>query len=495
MLTFGAALIIPAVALPNIRLTPILSLRTVSILLIITTFLSFNTINFSAMESNISLYNNLINVSVLSQSFDCFILFVGAFAIIPWAPYYISSTDKNITNNVNEYSLFIIFSLTGSTLLISSANLVTIYLAIELQSFGVYILAALYSDSKSATGAGLKYLILGGLSSALIIFGSAIIYSTYGITNLDGIIRLIITENSINSINSTNISNILSGGIIGLCLLGVGLLFKVSAAPFHQWAPDVYQGVPTIVTTWLAVIPKISIIGLILILTIGINTNNNNIPWINLLILSSILSLIIGTILGLSQQLLKRLLAYSTISHVGWLLIALIIDTKESNGAFLFYLSQYTITSFLTFIVILAFGYSIGRDVFTIKDLSGQIKQQPQLAISFSLCILSIAGVPPIIGFFAKQNILSVALDQHYNFLALLGIITSIIAATYYLRIIRVLYFENSVEIISTNNNQTISNVHSFIIACLTFILALYILNPSIILNSSTLLALSIHTN
>ena len=254
------------------------------------------------------------------------------------------------------------------------------YLCIELQSFAVYILATLYRNSESATAAGLKYFLLGGLSSALILLGSSIIYSNTGLTNFEGIYNLlsVIVDNTNNEQNE-----VVLPVIFGLLLIGSGFLFKVSAAPFHNWAPDVYDGTPTIVTSWLSTMPKISIFVFLLELITGLqgslecislNTMSDftgnyfagNI-WKNLLLAASLLSLVLGTVLGLSQYRIKRLLTYSTISHVGFLLLALAINTEESVESFLFYIIQYSLTNVNVFLILLAFGYSINKIVYSLS--------------------------------------------------------------------------------------------------------------------------------
>src|SRR5271156_3371492 len=295
-----------------------------------------------------------------------------------------------------DYSIIVLFSILGSSLLISSFDLISLYLSIELQSFGLYVLSTLYRDSESSTSAGLKYFLLGGLSSCLILLGSGLIYSYTGVTNFESLYLL-------NSISDIDQQYVIQGLSLGLIIIFVGFLFKIAAAPLHNWSPDVYDGTPTIVTTWLTIIPKISIlifllelqsqIGIIggiktkIISSTGYLTTVDSMPSLlpieglaslgttlsaslapvavviglpvlkTLLLISSILSLIIGSLLGLAQIRIKRLLAYSTISHIGFLLLALAINTEQSIDSFLFYLIQYTITNLNVFLIILALTY------------------------------------------------------------------------------------------------------------------------------------------
>ena len=461
---------------------------------------------------------------------------VGTLILLGWGPV----TEKSIVQSgttvvptISEYSLLILFTSMGATLLLSSSDLVSMYLSIELQSYGVYILATLYRDSESATSAGLKYFLLGGLSSALILLGTALIYSYTGLTQFESIYTLVQVTGSDSIASSASYSD---GVTCGLLLIGIGFLFKVAAAPLHNWAPDVYDGVPTIVTSWLTTMPKISIFVFLLELQSGLEGSFESLSlllgddtsiniWKNLLLIASVLSLIIGTVVGLSQYRIKRLLAYSTISHVGFLLLALAINTEESIESFLFYLVQYSLTNVNTFLILLAFGYIMSTsksyllssrasnkqsinstDIQFIDQLKGQFKENPLLGFSLALCLFSMAGIPPLIGFFAKQMVLYSSTHGGYYFLSIIAILVSVISASYYLQIIRVIYFDTqdsnsdtiSVYTNNTENTQnsitadTITNVHSLLIASLTMIIVLFVLQSSILLNSCHILALSL---
>jgi NADH-ubiquinone oxidoreductase chain 2 len=269
----------------------------------------------------------------------------------------------------------------------------------------------------------------------------------------------------------------------------------------------VYDGTPTIVTTWLTVMPKISIFVLLLTLhslTEGIGLSFGDVTvnvWQALLLVSSLLSLIVGTVVGLAQFRIKRLLSYSTISHVGFMLLALGVSGQESIDAFLFYLIQYSLTTLDTFLILLAFGYlihsrqssgSTTTDVQFISQLSGQFRQNPVLALSMVACLFSMAGIPPLMGFFAKYAVLYTSIHNGYYFLALVGILTSVVSAAYYLRVVRVLYFEDSSNS-SSQSPELLTSTHSYLIAVLTFFIVLFVLQPSIILNSTQLMAMSIY--
>lgn len=516
MLVLGIFSLMTAVALPNVNISPILLTRVASIVLLYAAALSYNALDIQAIGPGVSIYSGLFQVTSVSQSMDTFIFLTGAMILLPWAP--VTNVVRAQTQavftavpTIAEYPLIILFTTCGATFLVSSADLVSLYLSIELQSFRVYILATLYRDSESATSAGLKYFLLGGLSSGLILLGSALVYAYTGLTNLESIFSIL----SVGGVD--NLTSGLGPCIIGLTILVVGFLFKVSAAPFHNWSPDVYDGVPTIVTTWLAIMPKISIFVFLLELQSGLGFTGASLSllidgvsfdvWKNLLLVSSLLSLIIGTVVGLAQYRIKRLLAYSTISHVGFLLLALAVNSEESIESFLFYIVQYSITNLNAFLIVLAFGYVMhstvtrsdgnGTDIQFISDIAGQFRANPLLGLALTVSLFSMAGVPPLVGFFGKQIVLYSALHSGYYFLSFVAIVVSVISASYYLKIVRVIHFDNIKTSDSLTNNMTskVSNYHSFAIASLTMAIALFVLKPSIILNSTSLLALTLFHN
>jgi len=571
MIFLSILILIVAKALPscNINLSSILFTRISAIIFIYAGVLSFNSLYIQSIGSGIGIYSGLFHVTTVSQLIEVFLLIIGSLILIAWPlkTNLLSQSNKldNLTiqqkdvkelyknNYSSEYSLIVLFSTLGASLLISSSDLVSMYLSIELQSFGLYILSTLYRDSESSTSAGLKYFLLGGLSSCLILLGAGLIYAYTGLTNFESIYSLI----SVSEINY-----IIQGLSLGLILIIVGFLFKIAAAPLHNWSPDVYDDTPTIVTIWLTIMPKISILILLLELhtqigfigglnsliinTSGyaeflnsitsISTNINEIDnrlilsplslitdvseynsiYIlkNILLISSLLSLIIGSIVGLAQTRIKRLLAYSTISHIGFILLALAINTEQSIDSLLFYIIQYSITNLNIFLIIIALGYIIKntKTEFTIKDikfiseLKGQFFLNPLLSLSLSICLFSMAGIPPLIGFFSKQFVLYSAVQSGYYFIAIVAILVSVVSASYYLKIIKVLHTEtedikqDSESILSNNiesnldnyKDNLLTNFHSFLISSLTLSILLFILKPSLILNSTQLLSLSL---
>ncbi len=539
-------ILIVAIALPSINrnISPNLYLRISSLLLLYTGALAFNAFYIQSIGSGIGIYSGLFQITLFTQLFDIVIVLTGSVILIAWPLINHKFIDNNLELNeaghnilsINnyriKYSIIVLISTLGSLLLVSSSNLITLYLSLELQSFGVYILASLYRHSELAISAGLKYFLLGSLASCIILLGCGLIYTFTGLTNLESIYSMI------SVIDNNN--NILLGFSLGLILIFIGLLFKIAAAPLHNWAPDVYADSATIITTWLTIIPKISILLLLfeiqthinLIENINIilelnplnNIINNNYLWSkNLLLISSLLSLLIGTILGLAQSKLKRLLAYSTISHVGFILLALAINSEQSIEALIFYIIQYTITNLNTFLIIILFGYIIKNsfrdliqsimvedetgtenDINYISELKGQFFSNPVLSISLTICLFSMAGIPPLIGFFSKQFVLYSAIQNGYYFMSIIAIIVSIISASYYLKIIKIIFTEEvntsedsdkEIKIINNLNSNSeieISSTNSFIISTLTLSILFFVLKPSILLNSTTILSLSL---
>lgn len=469
-------------ALTSRRDKSILFSRIVILGLISTSFLALNNLFIKPLEKGIGIYGGLFNVTTFTQTFNIFIFIISAVILTLTAFYprkvYIKehsslynllflkfTYNKNTISNkmgeqfrIIEYALIIVFILCGAVFLISTADLISIFLSIELQSYGLYILSTLYRDSELATGSGLTYFLLGGLSSCFILLGSALLYANSGTTSLDNI-YIITSMSEVNSL--TNFITWYEPYYLHLSLIimSVGFLFKVSAAPFHFWSPDVYDGIPTIVTTYVAIIAKISIFAFFLELVYYTESNFFDFSWKNVLLLSSLFSLIIGSVLGLTQFRIKRLLAYSTISHVGFILLALSINSAESIQSYIFYILQYSLSNLNAFIILVTIGFTFYLYVYKDKESKEELVDQnnspiqlinqikgyfyinPFIAISLSITLFSFVGVPPVIGFFAKQMVLSAALDNGYIFMVLIAIVTSVIGAGYYLHIVKQIFF------------------------------------------------------
>lgn len=459
----------------------ILYSRISSIILLYSMIVSFIAYEITMLGKGLGLYGGLIHSTVKTYFFQHFILFLTLIIgnLTAFYPrkviieqysslykrlfYSFIYKSTSILNKMGEqfkiieYSLMLLFVVCGALFLISSSDLVTVFITLEFQSYALYLICTFYRNSESSTAGGLMYFLLGGLSSCFILLATGFLYVNSGATALD---NLYIVNNIGNNTldfftywyNSYYINT-------SLLIMSVGFLFKVSAAPFHFWSPDVYDAIPTIVTTFVTIIAKISILILLLELVYYTSKSVFNFNWTSSLIISSILSLVIGTVLGLTQTRIKRLFAYSTISHIGFILLGLSINSVESIQAFMFYLIQYSISNLNVFIILLSIGYLFycynykGKEDYNnlqdknyspvqyINQLKGYFYINPLLALCLSVTLFSFIGVPPLLGFFGKQMILSAALDSGYIFISLVAILTSVIGAGYYLVVIKQIYF------------------------------------------------------
>jgi NADH-quinone oxidoreductase subunit N len=370
-----------------------------------------------------------------------------------------------------EFSQLILLSTLGMMLLVGSGDLIMLYLAIELLSLSFYVLASIKRHSQHSTEAGLKYFLLGALSSGLLLFGMALVYAFTGATSF-----VAISEFLWYSSSSTEI-------LIGVTFIIIALLFKLAAAPFHMWAPDVYEGSPTIVTAFFAIVPKIGTLGVLILLLTG--------PFLSLfnelqpiLLFSACLSLIVGSVGALNQAKMKRLLAYSAISHIGFLLVGLLPNSLLGIHACFVYICLYIVMSFNTFAFVLA-NFRHGN---FITQLSGLSRQNPILAFTFAFTLLSIAGVPPLAGFYSKYLVLLQAVNNEFFGVALIGIICSCIAGFYYLRIIRWMFFKHDLTfhlkdigdaLYPSNTNVSVSLVQSLILGSTLFIILTFLVYPT----------------
>ena len=326
-----------------------------------------------------------------------------------------------------EYPILIALSVVGMMVMVSAADLLTLYMGLELQSLALYVVAAMRRDSGKSSEAGLKYFVLGSLSSGLLLYGASLIYGFAGTTNFSGII------------------DVVQGGalpiglLFGMVFVIVGLAFKVSAVPFHMWTPDVYEGSPTPVTAFFATAPKIAAMGLLARL---LTDAFGRVPgdWSQIIAVLSLLSMFLGSIAGIGQTNIKRLMAYSSIAHMGFALMGLAAGTAVGVQAMLMYMAIYALMNVGVFAWIL----SLERDGQPVSDLAGLnqfARTEPVKAIAVLILFFSLAGVPPMLGFFAKLGVLNAAVDAGMGWLAVAGVIASVIGAFYYLRIVYYMYF------------------------------------------------------
>ena len=340
----------------------------------------------------------------------------------------LSSKDYVKSNSIDkiEYPIIILSSTLGMVLMISSYDLMIFYLGLELQSLSLYILASFKRNNERSTEAGLKYFVLSALASGLLLYGCSLIYGFTGSTNFE--------------IISTNLNEANTGAVFGIVFIIVGLAFKVSAVPFHMWTPDVYEGSPTSVTSFFALVPKIAAIS-VFIRFMYVPFINVISQWQTIIIFLSIASMILGAVAAIGQNNIKRLMAYSTIGHMGYALAGLATGTNQGIQSTIVYLTIYLVMNLGAFGCI----FMMKREnIFyeNINDLSGLSKNHPMLAFSFLIILFSLAGIPPLAGFFAKFYIFMAVIEVKMYALAIIGLVTTVVSSFYYLRIVKVVYFD-----------------------------------------------------
>ncbi len=336
-----------------------------------------------------------------------------------------------------EYPVLVLSSILGMMVMISSNDLIVFYMGLELQSLSLYVLASFNRDNLLSTESGLKYFILSALSSGILLYGFSLIYGFSGSTNFNEI--------------SINISDFQYGLTFGIVFILVGLAFKISAVPFHMWAPDVYQGSPTSVTIFFAILPKIAALT-VFIRFLYVPFVNMIDQWQMIVIFLSIASMAFGAVAAIGQKNLKRLVAYSSISHMGYALAGLTTVTNEGIQSSIIYMSIYLVMNLALFSCI--FMMRRNENYFeNIDDLSGLSKNHPILSFAMLIILFSLAGIPPLAGFFAKFYIFKAVIEQSMYFLAIVGLLSTVIAAFYYLRIIKIIYFDPEKEKYDTDHH------------------------------------------
>ncbi|MEM7508731.1 MAG: NADH-quinone oxidoreductase subunit NuoN [Pseudomonadota bacterium] len=325
-----------------------------------------------------------------------------------------------------EYPVLIVLAVLGMMMMVSAGGLISLYMGLELQSLALYVVAAFNRDSARSTEAGLKYFVLGALSSGMLLYGASLVYGYTGSTRFDVISDVIAAE---------GVSLGLTFGLVFLC---AALAFKISAAPFHMWTPDVYEGSPTPVTAFFATAPKVAA-GVLFARALFDGFGNAVSDWQQVLVFVAIASMFLGSIAAIGQHNLKRLMAYSSIGHMGFALVGLAAGTEAGADSLLLYLSIYVVMNVGVFAFILSMERD-GNPVATIGDLSGLSKTRPAQALAVAILMFSLAGLPPMVGFFGKFFVFKAAVDAGLAPLAIAGAIASVIGAYYYLNIVRIMY-------------------------------------------------------
>ena len=334
---------------------------------------------------------------------------------------------------IYEYPLLILFSILGMLIMISANDFISLYMGLELQSLSLYVLASMKKDSSKSSEAGLKYFILGALASGFFLFGVSLLFGIAGTTTY--------TELSLILVNYENYSPLLALAIV---MILCSIAFKLSAAPFHMWTPDVYEGSPTTVTAFIAVVPKIAAVAII-VRVLYIPFGNIYEIWYQILVMISVVSIYVGAFGALVQDNIKRLMAYSTIGSIGYVLLALSAGSQEALQGALIYITIYTISVMGSFVAIV-FMEKDNIALEKISDLAGISKTDPYTAICFSILLLSLAGLPPFAGFVGKFYIFRSLIIEDLTWLAVIGVIGSVIAAYYYLKLIKIMYLDSAEE-------------------------------------------------
>jgi NADH-quinone oxidoreductase subunit N len=378
-----------------------------------------------------------------------------------------------------EFPVLMLLSTIGMLMMVSANDLISLYVGLELQSLALYVIAAFRRDFAKSSEAGLKYFVLGALSSGMLLYGASLVYGFAGTTNFT-----MLASQFAN--HSLSIGHAGIGLVVGLTFVAAGLAFKISAVPFHMWTPDVYEGAPTPVTAFFAVAPKVAAVALfvrLLIEPFGTMVEE----WRQIIYFTSLASMILGSFAAIGQTNIKRLMAYSSIGHIGFALVGLAAGTELGVRGVMFYMAIYIFMNIGTFGVILCMRQN-GRMVEEISDLAGLSKTHPMLALAMLIFMFSMAGIPPAAGFFAKLFVFQAAIEAHLYSLAIMGVLASVVGAYYYLRIIKVMYFDEPVEAL----DRTISGEVSLVIAGTSLFTLLFFFFPAPLLNGAASAAASL---
>jgi len=375
-----------------------------------------------------------------------------------------------------EFPVLILFATVGTMVMVSANDLLSLYLGLELSALALYVLATFDRDNIKSAEAGLKYFVLGALASGMFLFGASLVYGYTGTTNFTAIADLFRAN------DDTQIA-IAHGAIIGMVLIAVGFCFKISAVPFHMWTPDVYQGAPTVVTMLFATVPKIAAMAVFIRILLG--PFSEMLPdWRVILQITAVASMVVGALGAMTQTSIKRLLAYGSIGHIGYALVGVAAGTQEGIKAVLIYLTLYLFMAIGTFGFVLLMRRN-GEQVDELSDLSGLASTRPRPALFMLIMMFSMAGIPPFAGFFGKMFVFLSAIQSGLYTLAIIGVLTSVVAAYYYLKVVKIIYFDPVKEPM----DRYIPTVAGVVLTICALVTALFFLYPTPILNAATIAA------
>jgi NADH-quinone oxidoreductase subunit N len=419
--------------------------------LLITAIITFNE---TSNIDRVTLFNNSVVIDYMSSLMKIITL-LGAFLVLVISPTYL----KTFMIYKIEYPVLILSSVLGMMVMISSNDLIVFYMGLELQSLALYVLATFNRDQIKSSEAGLKYFVLSALSSGLLLYGCSLIYGFSGSTNFNVISNQLNTDEYVLT--------------FGIVFILVGLAFKISAVPFHMWAPDVYEGSPTSVTLFFTMVPKIAALT-VFVRFLYVPFLNLIDQWQMIIVFLSIASMLFGAIAAIGQTNIKRLVAYSSIGHIGYTLAGLATGSNEGIQSSIIYISIYVIMNLALFSCLLMLKRN-NQYYEEIDDLSGLSKNHPLLSLSLLVILFSLAGIPPLAGFFAKFYVFKAVIEQSMYFLAIVGLLSTVVAAFYYLRIIKIIYFDKEKE----KYDQDHSLWLKFSLTFSTILILLYFIFPS----------------
>lgn len=383
---------------------------------------------YSPSSGRILLFADMFQVSLYAAFVKILVLAAAALGLV-------LSINYNQREGIArfEFPVLILLATLGMMMMISANDLIALYVGLELQSLALYVIAAFRRDSVKSSEAGLKYFVLGALASGMLLYGSSMVYGFAGSTNFTALAQ------ALTAADATNV-----GIIVGIVFVIVGLAFKVSAFPFHMWTPDVYEGSPTPVTAFFAAAPKLAAMGLFVSVMVG-PFGKLAPQWQQVVILISMGSMVLGAFAAINQSNIKRLLAYSSIGHVGYALIGLAAGTEAGYRGVLIYMAIYVAMTIGAFAAVLCMKRN-GQMVETIPDLAGLSKTRPGMALVLLIMMFSMAGIPPFAGFWGKLYVFMAAIDAKLYILAVVGVLSSVVAAYYYIRIIKLMYFDEPAD-------------------------------------------------
>ena len=417
------------------------------------------TLHDGLVGAGTSAFGDLMRADAFS-AFAKSLIYLGAIGCLLVAPSYFNRLNAMRA----EYPVLIVFASLGMSIMVSAGDFLTLYLGLELNSLAAYVLASiLRTDDKSAE-AGLKYFVLGALASGILLYGMSLVYGFTGSTSFVGVSAALSGELS-------------TGALFGIVFVLVGLAFKISAVPFHMWTPDVYEGAPTPVTTFFATAPKVAAVALTARVALEVFGSQSD-AWQQIVIFIALASIVVGALGAIGQENIKRLLAFSSINNVGFILIGLAAATQQGASAMMVYLWIYMAMSLGSFVAVLMLKDADGAPVENISSMAGMVREQPLLAWCIFFLMLSLAGIPPLFGFWGKFVVFQAAVQADMIYLAAIGIAASVIGAFYYLKVCKIIMFDDPAGVVTGKSNAS----HWAVLGITTLIISPlgYLLTPSL---------------